>query len=233
MELLLNCLKDRLLPEEKREMVLAALCRRETAELQHALNGENTALFALPKEVAPLLFFVVDGQEFPEEQRAARCDALRALRPHTALAAGEENIVFCCHCPQEERETLLCALAELLKTWGCRGAVSKPVSEGSFLKQLELVRLTLELSGQVRGEQPLARFEEHASMVMFALLQEHMPLAVYHAEEALQVIQQDYENNTDLSRSLYGYLSCFFDLKEASGKMGIHRNTIAYHIRKI
>lgn len=233
-EALFSCLRDPALPPALREKAAEALCRQETALLRDALRGEESGGFTLPQEVDPLLFFTTDDQELSEEQRSALHSEFRELFPRAALAFDETMTALCFHCPLPEREKFLSDCSALMRKYRCQGVVSSPVQSGSFFRRLRLNRMALAVSRRLNAQEPLVRFEEHASMVMFLLLQEeHMPLYLYHAEEALMVIQQDYENGTELSRSLYGYLSCFLDLKQASVQTGIHRNTIANHVRRI
>ena len=71
------------------------------------------------------------------------------------------------------------------------------------------------------------------STLFFAAVSRYMPLSPYLSEEVIRVMDEDATKGSSLSRSLFVYLLNFNDMKEAAGKLGMHRNTMEYQMRKI
>lgn len=56
---------------------------------------------------------------------------------------------------------------------------------------------------------------------------------IYLNQKALEIIKHDEDNGTDYAQSLFIYLLEFGNLKRASDRLVIHRNTLDYKVKKI
>ncbi len=56
---------------------------------------------------------------------------------------------------------------------------------------------------------------------------------IFYNHTSLEIVQYDKEHNTDYANSLFVYLLEFGNLKKASDRLSIHRNTLDYKIKKI
>ncbi len=181
------------------------------------------------------LLFYSDANELEEESWPDFFAGLTAVRPYGIAAAafydGTAAVIFrlsCC-----ERAALFDALSGVLQEYGVLGALTQPFDGFRLPRQLELAKLTILAGNRLYPNRLLFESEGLASFVFFLVAQRNMKLSNYHNEDVLQVIHNDYEKGSDLSRSLYVWLFYFMDLKAAAREVQIHRNTLDYQIKKI
>jgi hypothetical protein len=82
-------------------------------------------------------------------------------------------------------------------------------------------------------EAVLFSYDEYAFYHLMDIAGSQQDLESFCDPLVFALIEYDQKNNTDLTRSLYDYLSSGNNLKESAFVLGIHRNTLDYRIKKI
>jgi len=145
------------------------------------------------------------------------CDACAFHEEEIYLACGPQNI-----------EQLAMSAARECETWNCPLIVSGPFDSRRIRQKIALCRWAARISGQ-----GAIYLRDIGSTLFFAAVSRCLPLSPYLSEEVIRVMDEDATKGSSLSRSLFVYLLNFNDMKEAAGKLGMHRNTMEYQIRKI
>lgn len=111
---------------------------------------------------------------------------------------------------------------------GCRTAVTQAFDASRLACRARLCRMALTADGA-----PHIRTQNMVSTLLFMTLERSFSLAPYLCEDVIRVMDDDAQRGAALSRSLYAYLLNFRDMKRAAQQLGMHRNTMEYHMRKI
>jgi len=173
-----------------------------------------------------------------EELRDADQDELyHCFKKHplvTAVVYSSDKLLAVVSDSDESRSSF-CAFAEkLAQEYGIRFVVGQPFFHLERLDQQFLLANTAQQAAATIHENiALTLAEDYMSYVYFILAQETVRLCDYYCDEVIRVMDFDYDNSSELSKSLYVYLSHFMNMKQAADELFVHRNTLEYHIRKI
>lgn len=163
----------------------------------------------------------------PDDERTALFGRLRACAPEDSAFAYDEDVLLAAVSPQalpafEEQARACCAGC------GCALVIAELFPAGRLYYQARIARMAL-----CAAAGGTARTREICATLLFMAVERTTPLAPYLCEDVIRVMDDDAQKGTALSRSLYAYLLHFMDMKRAAGQIGMHRNTMEYHIRKI
>lgn len=143
-----------------------------------------------------------------------------------ACAFREEEIYLAC--APEEMDALTAQAKEACEALNCSVIVSGAFDSARIRQKIALCRWAARISGP-----GITRLRDIGSTLFFTAVSRYVPLSPYLSEEVIRVMDEDATKGSSLSRSLFVYLLNFNDMKEAAGKLGMHRNTMEYQIRKI
>jgi len=143
-----------------------------------------------------------------------------------ACAFHEEEIYLAC--APDAIEQLAKNAAKECEAWNCPLIVSGPFDSRRIRQKMALCRWAARISGQ-----GAAHLRDIGSTLFFAAVSRCVSLLPYLSEEVIRVMDEDATKGSSLSRSLFVFLLNFNDMKEAAGKLGMHRNTMEYQMRKI
>ena len=122
---------------------------------------------------------------------------------------------------------------ELLNEINLNGMLTPIFPLREIAKRIRLLQLYQQVIHNIAAKDGLVLIQEYLSDLFFLLLQSRTNLSAYYCDQVIQVMDLDYENNSDLSGSLYAFLTHFMDMKDAAGAARIHRNTLEYQLKKI
>jgi len=143
-----------------------------------------------------------------------------------ACAFHEEEIYLAC--APEEIGRLAGLAAKVCGEMSCPVIVSGTFDSARIRQKLALCRWAARIAGP-----GVTHLHDMVSTLFFAAVSRYAPLAPYLREEVIRVMDEDATKGSALSRSLFVFLLNFNDMKEAAGKLGMHRNTMEYQMRKI
>ena len=163
----------------------------------------------------------------PDNARTALLSALRDAAPQNAAFAFDEDVVLAALSPDLAEAYCLQAQA-ICHLAGCPVVLTQAFSSARMDQHARLARMAL-----CAGLGQVTYTRDICSTLLFMAVEQKMSLAPYLCEDVIRVMDDDAQKGTALSRSLYAYLLHFRDLKCAAAQIGMHRNTMEYHIRKI
>lgn len=143
-----------------------------------------------------------------------------------ACAFHEEEIYLAC--APEEINRLAADAAKICDALNCPIVVSGVFDSDRIRQKMALCRWAAAMSGP-----GVVYLRDIASTLFFAAVSRYVSLSPYLSEEVIRVMDEDATKGSSLSRSLFVFLLNFNDMKEAAGKLGMHRNTMEYQMRKI
>ena len=169
----------------------------------------------------------VDVSRLADAERAALIARVRACMPKESALAYDEDVLLCAVAPERlsllaERVKPVCAASS------CRVVRSQAFPGGRLAQHARLCRMALCAAGGME-----VHTRDLCSTLLFMAVECSVSLAPYVSEEVIRVMDDDAQKGTALSRSLYAYLLHFSDMKLAAAQLGMHRNTMEYHLRKI
>ena len=151
---------------------------------------------------------------------------LKLNRLCAACAFHEEEIYLAC--APDEIEQLAKSAAKECEMQNCPLIISGPFDSRRIRQKLALCRWAARICGQ-----GAVHLRDMGSTLFFAAVSRCISLLPYLSEEVIRVMDEDATKGSSLSRSLFVFLLNFNDMKEAAGKLGMHRNTMEYQMRKI
>jgi hypothetical protein len=116
----------------------------------------------------------------------------------------------------------------LCRGLGCPLVYTQAFDAGRMAQHAQLCRMAL-----CTGAGACVCTRELCSTLFFMAVERSASLAPYLCEDVIRVMDEDARRGTALSRSLYAYLLNFRDMKRAAQQLGMHRNTMEYHMRKV
>lgn len=169
----------------------------------------------------------VGAADMADNGREELLGKLRACVPQQTALAYDEDVIFAALPPEEmagfeEQACTLCA------QYGCPMVIAGRFPAKRLDRQAAICRMAL-----CAAQDRVTRTRDICSTLLFMAVERVTPLAPYLCEDVIRVMDDDAQKGTALSRSLYAYLLHFSDLRRAAGQIGMHRNTMEYHIRKI
>jgi len=173
------------------------------------------------------------GQQHLREQVAEK---LKALLPGTSFAFHESGIAALLTSGDAAgaTEDQLERLESLAKSELLRIGVSRVFSgiEDFAARYAEAGR-ALELESRFGGDRPVCLYTDYSFFDLLEKAGENGPLAAFCHPALAQLRKYDGENGTELRHTLDVFLSCGCNIKLASEKLFIHRNSLAYRLRRI
>jgi len=151
---------------------------------------------------------------------------LKLSEMNDACAFHEEEIYLAC--APEEAGHLVNGAQKACEGLNCPIIVSGVFDSARIRQKIALCRWASRISGP-----GVVSLREIASTLFFAAISRCTSLSPYLSEEVIRVMDEDATKGSSLSRSLFVYLLNFNDMKEAAGRLGMHRNTMEYQMRKI
>ncbi|MCP2345147.1 PucR family transcriptional regulator [Nonomuraea roseoviolacea] len=185
------------------------------------------------------------GGRLPEEPLvvlAAPADALEALEPHafTVLLREERPVSGVAREPDAEAPApgggvVVAVVGERAADQAAAFAggpvgASVPCSYGELTGALDQARRALTAAAGERGEGRLVRFGDLAGQGLLRLLD---PGAARAFAGALLAPLTRYGSRADLVESLRAYLSCNGHWDAAAQRLGVHRHTLRYRMRRV
>ena len=227
-ELLFSLWLWRSLPDTQRNQPMDAQFDRRAAQealWRHAERCGGAADAA--GESFPCALLCVGAASLPDDERTALLGALRDAAPDSTAFAFDEDVVLAAFPPGHhdafgERAEAICAGA------GCPMALTQAFPSGRLDQHARIGRMAL-----CAAQGPAIRTQAICSTLYFMAVERRNSLAPFLCEDVIRVMDDDAQKGTSLSRSLYAYLLHFRDLRRAAAQLGMHRNTMEYHMRKI
>lgn len=179
--------------------------------------------------VCRLLLINTSGQK--EDSLRNALQKARAAFPGSATAFGDDAV--CLALPESAESDALDGARQLLGETELSGLLTPLMPLEEIGRRLSLLRLFLPTLRTLVAPGGVLPVQEHLSDLFFLLLQSRASLSPFYCDEVIRVMDMDYEKNSDLSGSLYVYLTHFMDMAAASAAARIHRNTLEYHLKKI
>lgn len=168
-----------------------------------------------------------DVSRLPDADRAGVIARVRACMPKESALAYDEDVLLCAVTPE-----LLPLFGERVKpalaASACPAVFSQAFPCGRLAQHARLCRMALCAAGSME-----THTRDLCSTLLFMAVERCQSLAPFVSEEVIRVMDDDAQKGTALSRSLYAYLLHFSDMKRAAAQLGMHRNTMEYHMRKI
>lgn len=162
-----------------------------------------------------------------DEDRIKLLKLLRSLVPRENACAFDDDVILFVLSP-DEFDIFDKKAAPLCRQKGC-GVVTTQVFDASrIMYRVRICKMALHAVGSQH-----MRTQDMASTLAFMTLEKYFSLSPYYCEDVIRVMDEDAQRRTALSRSLYAYLLNFRDMKRAAQQLGLHRNTMEYHMRKI
>jgi len=161
-----------------------------------------------------------------DEDRVKLVRLLRGFAPGAACAFDDDVILFAL-APQAF-ETFEKKAVQHCRQKGCRVVVTQTFDAARIAARARICRMALCASAAA-----YVRTQDMVSVLLFMTLEKCFSLSPYLCEDVIRVMDEDAQKGTALSRSLYAYLLNFRDMKRAAQQLGLHRNTMEYHMRKI
>ena len=186
---------------------------------------EREAAQAKPENFACVLL-CAGVSSTPDTGRLSLISQLRACAPQAAFAFDEDVLLMAL--PPQELTAYEEEIRRLCAGMGCPVALTQAFSIRRLEQHARLCRMALCAASGL-----YTRTRDLCSTLLFMALERSTPLTPYVCEDVIRVMDDDAQKGTALSRSLYAYLLHFRDMKRAAQQLGMHRNTMEYHIRKI
>lgn len=172
----------------------------------------------------PMCVCYVGTNHLSDNERDAL--VLKLSRLNSACAFHEEEIYLAC--APGEIDGLADNAARVCEGLNCRVIVSGVFDSARIRQKIALCRWAAQISGP-----GVTALRDIVSTLFFMAVSRYESLSPYLSEEVIRVMDEDATKGSSLSRSLFVFLLNFNDMKEAAGKLGMHRNTMEYQIRKI
>lgn len=188
--------------------------------MDRAKGGENAGGFA-----CMLLGASIGG--LADSGRTALISRMRQCAPEGTAFAFDEDVLFAAAAP-EQMEAFSHQAQQLCKGLGCPVVFTQVFPASRMIQQARLCRMALRA-----GSGACMHTRDLYSALFFMAVERGASLAPYLCEDVIRVMDDDAQKGTALSRSLYAYLLNFQDMKRAAQQLGMHRNTMEYHMRKI
>lgn len=152
----------------------------------------------------------------------------------TATVYDSDKLLAIVSGPDESRNGFRAFVEKLAADCGCSFMIGQPFFHLDRLdKQFLLTDTANRVAATINSAAGLHFAEDYMSYVYFMMAQKHVVLSDYYCDDVIRVMDFDYDNSSELSKSLYVYLSHFMNMKQAADELFVHRNTLEYHIRKI
>ncbi|MBQ2990382.1 MAG: helix-turn-helix domain-containing protein [Clostridia bacterium] len=162
-----------------------------------------------------------------DEDRIKLLRLLRALAPENSACAFDDDVILMVTEP-DAFDMFEAAAAPQCRQKGCPVVTTQAFDAPRIGHRARLCRMAL-----CAADQMCMRAQDMASTLFFMALEGSVSLAPYLCEDVIRVMDEDAQKRSALSRSLYAYLLNFRDMKRAAQQLGLHRNTMEYHMRKI
>ena len=201
--------------EEAAEAALQAYIQRRADGYAPACAGFDCRLMC------------VSVSDIMDEDRVKLLRLLRGLAGGAAACAFDDDVLLFALAPERFDAFEKAALPQCRQK-GCRVSLTQAFDASRLVCRARLCRMALAASGA-----PAVRAQDMASTLLFMTLERSFSLAPYLCEDVIRVMDDDAQRGAALSRSLYAYLLNFRDMKRAAQQLGMHRNTMEYHMRKI
>ncbi|MEA4895612.1 MAG: helix-turn-helix domain-containing protein [Oscillospiraceae bacterium] len=173
------------------------------------------------------------GQKHLKEKIASR---LKGLLPGTQLTYHDNGIAALLPLaetmgPSPEQLGLLVGFAEDEDLdIGLSGAFSRAEDFAAYYSQ---ARRALELESRLCFGSRVCRFSDYAFFDLLGAVEKPQKLGSFCHPALGRLLAYDTENNTELLRTLETFLSCDRSVKQSSEKLFIHRNSLAYRLKRI
>ena len=187
------------------------------------------ALFLKQKPRAGTVMSVlvcVGVDELLDEGRLALLSRLMDCAPGGAAFAYDEDVLLAAVDPAD-LSAILESARPLCQGLGCPVVYTQAFDAARIAHRAQLCRMALCV-----GAGMCVNTRDLCSTLFFMVVERCVSLAPYFCEDVLRVMDDDAQKGTALSRSLYAYLLNFRDMKRAAQQLGMHRNTMEYHMRK-
>lgn len=178
-------------------------------------------------ESFPCALLCAGVASLPDDARTALIGKIREAAPQSAAFAFDEDVVLSAF-PPEEAESFAERVQALCEEAGCPVVFTQAFPSVRINQHARICRMAL-CAAQGRT----THTRDICSTLFFMAVEKRTSLAPFLCEDVIRVMDDDAQKGTALSRSLYAYLLHFRDLKRAAAQIGMHRNTMEYHIRKI
>jgi PucR family transcriptional regulator, proline-responsive transcriptional activator len=173
------------------------------------------------------------GQKHLKEQIAEKT---KALLPGTQLALHENGIaalVALGDATDISQEQLL-LLSDFAKDENLYIGVSNAFTKiEDFALHYSQARRAQELEKRLSGQKSVCRYSDYTFFDLLSKVNPSENLAAFR-HPALDLLKSyDEENNTELYSTLNAYLSCGCNIKITAERLFIHRNSLAYRLKRI
>lgn len=173
------------------------------------------------------------GQKHLKEHLAEK---LKALLPGTQFAFHENGIAALV--PSAEASGLTKEQISILGGFAESEAVFVGVSNAfykieDFAHCYSQARRALELDKRLRFGNSVCRYTDYVFFDLLGAVEKQDRLSSFCHPALSRLRGYDSENNTELFRTLDTYLSCDCSIKLSSEKLFIHRNSLAYRLKRI
>lgn len=168
----------------------------------------------------------VGVDELLDEGRLALLSRLMDCAPGGAAFAYDEDVLLAAVDPAD-LSAFLESARPLCQGLGCPVVYTQAFDAARIAHRAQLCRMALCV-----GAGMCVNTRDLCSTLFFMVVERCVSLAPYFCEDVLRVMDDDAQKGTALSRSLYAYLLNFRDMKRAAQQLGMHRNTMEYHMRK-
>ncbi|NLO97086.1 MAG: hypothetical protein GX091_03270 [Peptococcaceae bacterium] len=126
------------------------------------------------------------------------------------------------------------SLRDFLKKNGLKGGMSCCFNNFYNLNDYyKLASACVELGSQINPEETLYFFEDYAIFHMIRLCSEKYDLTMFCHPKAMKIYKYDQRNKTDYLFTIYTYILKEKNIVATSKKLGIHRNSLVYRIKRI
>ena len=162
-----------------------------------------------------------------DEDRFKLLRLLRRLAPQQSACAFDDDVILFAVSP-EGFDAFAAQAAPQCRQKCCRMVSTQAFDVSRIRQRAAICRMALRATNAA-----YVRTQDMVSTLLFMMLERGVSLAPYLCEDVIRVMDDDAQRGSALSRSLYAYLLNFRDMKRAAQQLGLHRNTMEYHMRKI
>lgn len=175
------------------------------------------------------------SDQFDESVYKRVCNDI-SLCNQNVVATIEDGhiIIFCYDINEHNKGTLLAEIEERTNKFDVHFSVSDVFEDlnecRGYYKQAQL---TFETGLCFDPKKRIYRYRDFAPRQVAVGFSEHYPSWLFIDPMVEKIKQYDRKNDSDYFETLKVYLMCMMNIKEASGRLAIHPNSMHYRIKRI